>query len=138
MLAPAFYYENPHRFPEFIRISEYPHWLYIATSRAMYQWNVTDPNNAHDGDRIAELLDSDSDSDTTHEQTKTHKNSFKNSLSKREIWNPPSTNCRCDGERKSSKEERCTKVNFLAWWRMGKWFSYNVQTDIIPLFRKEL
>ena len=73
VLAPAFYYENPHRFPEFIRISEYPHWLYIATSHAMYQWNVTDPNNAHDGDRIAELSDSDSDSDTTHEQTKTHK-----------------------------------------------------------------
>ena len=47
LLAPAFYYENPHCFPEFIRISEYPHWLAVATSRAMFTlFNVTDPNTS--------------------------------------------------------------------------------------------
>eukprot|EP00979_Chaetoceros_neogracilis_P004718 scaffold815_cov273-Chaetoceros_neogracile.AAC.24 len=37
-------YENPHSFPEFIRISEYPHWLATSTSKIMYAlFNVTDP-----------------------------------------------------------------------------------------------
>ena len=44
-LAPAFFYESPHCFPEFIRIREHPYWLSLATNRIRHNlWNVTDPN----------------------------------------------------------------------------------------------
>ena len=43
----SIYYKNPHCFPEFIRISEYLHWLATSTSRIMNNvFNITgDPDN---------------------------------------------------------------------------------------------
>ncbi len=35
VLAPAFYFENPHLFPQFIRISEYPHWIAVISNRLL-------------------------------------------------------------------------------------------------------
>ena len=44
--APVFYYENPYCFPEFIRISEYPHVLSTIV-RKLFRWIVVRDNHDH-------------------------------------------------------------------------------------------
>jgi len=66
VLAPAFYYENPHCFPELIRISEYPHWLATATISAMFDlFNVTDPQTGI-------VISSDDDDDDSSSSSRIH------------------------------------------------------------------
>ena len=42
VLGPAFYFENPKCFPQFIRISEYPHFISVTCSNILQMFKVKD------------------------------------------------------------------------------------------------